>query len=52
MFEHLKSPTKIGIVSLRNRICFLAHRTNFARKGRLDERHMAYYRSRAEGGCD
>ena len=51
MFEQLKSPTTIGTVSLRNRICFLAHRTNFARKGRLDERHMAYYRRRAEGGC-
>ena len=51
MFEHLKSPIKIGSTSLRNRICFLAHRTNFARKGRLDDRHVAYYQRRAEGGC-
>lgn len=34
-----------------NRICFLAHRTNFAKGGRLDDRHVAYYRRRAQGGC-
>ncbi|MBW1780855.1 MAG: FAD-dependent oxidoreductase [Deltaproteobacteria bacterium] len=51
MFDHLFSPIVFGKVTLPNRICFLAHRTNFARKGRLDARHMAYYRRRAEGGC-
>lgn len=51
VFEYLKSPIKIGTTSLSNRICFLAHRTNFSRKGRLDDRHVAYYQRRAEGGC-
>ena len=34
-----------------NRICFLAHRTNFGQRGRLTDRHIAYYRRRALGGC-
>ena len=51
MFDHLFSPIVFGKVTLPNRICFLAHRTNFAHKGRLSDRHMAYYRRRAEGGC-
>lgn len=34
-----------------NRVCFLAHRTNFGCKGRLNDRHIAYYRRRARGGC-
>ena len=38
-------------MNLSNRICFLAHRTNFARRGRLNERHIAYYRRRAQGRC-
>ncbi len=45
------SPTTIGRTSLANRICFPAHRTNFGRQGRLNERHIAYYRRRARGGC-
>lgn len=36
---------------MANRIAFLAHRTNFGSKGRLDDRHIAYYRRRAEGNC-
>ena len=51
MFDHLFSPIAFGTKTLANRICFLAHRTNFARKGRLDDRHVAYYRRRAKGGC-
>lgn len=51
MFDLLFRPLKVGTVILPNRICFLAHRTNFARKGALTERHLAYYRRRAEGGC-
>jgi mycofactocin system FadH/OYE family oxidoreductase 2 len=51
MFEQLSSPINFGTKTLANRICFLAHRTNFARKGRLDDRHVAYYRRRAQGGC-
>jgi len=51
MFDHLFNPLMVGKVTLPNRICFLAHRTNFARGGRLDDRHVAYYRRRAQGGC-
>jgi mycofactocin system FadH/OYE family oxidoreductase 2 len=45
------SPLTLGRISLANRICFLAHRTNFGRRGRLNDRHIAYYRRRAQGGC-
>ena len=51
MFGHLFNPIAFGKVALPNRICFLAHRTNFADKGRLNDRHVAYYRRRAQGGC-
>ncbi|UCF84529.1 MAG: FAD-dependent oxidoreductase [Desulfobacteraceae bacterium] len=34
-----------------NRIFFLAHRTNFAKRGLLTDRHVAYYRRRAQGEC-
>ena len=51
MFDHLFNPIAFGKVILPNRICFLAHRTNFAQKGRLNDRHVAYYRRRAQGGC-
>jgi mycofactocin system FadH/OYE family oxidoreductase 2 len=51
MFDHLFTPLKLGNVEIPNRICFLAHRTNFARSGRLTDRHVAYYRRRAQGKC-
>ena len=51
MFDQLFSPLTLGQVTLPNRICFLAHRTNFGQRGRLTERHVAYYRRRALGGC-
>lgn len=51
MSDHLFSPLRLGRVSIPNRICFLAHRTNFPNQGVLTDRHVAYYRRRAEGGC-
>ena len=51
MFDNLFTSLNLGRVTSPNRICLLAHRTNFARKGRLNERHIAYYRRRAQGGC-
>ncbi len=51
MHEHLFSPLKLGKTKLANRICLLAHRTNFGRGGVLNDRHIAYYRRRAQGGC-
>ena len=51
MFDNLFSPLKLGSITSPNRVCLLAHRTNFARSGRLNERHIAYYRRRAQGDC-
>ena len=51
MFDPLFSPLPLGCITLPNRICFLAHRTNFAQKGCLTDQHIGYYRQRAEGGC-
>ena len=51
MFSNLLKPLNFGIIQMPNRVTFTAHRTNFGRKGRLSERHTAYYRRRAQGGC-
>ncbi len=51
MHEHLFSPLKLRGIELSNRIGLLAHRTNFSSSGRLSDRHIAYYRRRAKGGC-
>jgi len=51
MNNSIFSPLPLGSISLPNRICFLAHRTNFGRQGQLNDRHIAYYRRRAQGGC-
>ena len=51
MFDNLFTPLNLGNTTLSNRICLLAHRTNFSQSGRLNERHIAYYRRRAQGGC-
>lgn len=51
MFPHLFSPLTLGKVALANRICFLAHRTNLATENSFNDRHIAYYRRRAQGGC-
>ncbi len=44
-------PLTLGGVTLANRLCFLAHRTNFGRRGLLNDHHIAYYLRRAQGGC-
>lgn len=51
MFNYLFSPLKINRVTLPNRICFLAHRTNLANRGRLTDGQIAYYSRRAGGKC-
>jgi mycofactocin system FadH/OYE family oxidoreductase 2 len=51
MFNQLFEPIKIGSATLPNRICLLSHRTNFAKRGRLTDRHIAYYARRAQGEC-
>lgn len=51
MYDYLFKPLPLGQLTLPNRVCFLAHRTNFGRYGLLNDRHIAYYRRRALGGC-
>ncbi len=46
----LFTPIRIGSVTLKNRIVFSAHLTNFAEDCMPSERHAYYYRERARGG--
>jgi len=48
----LWSPLRIGPVTVRNRIVFSAHLTNYATQaGRPSDQHVAYYEARAAGGA-
>lgn len=51
MYDQLFKPLGLGNVTLPNRACFLAHRTNFSKRGELNDKHIAYYTRRAMGGC-
>jgi mycofactocin system FadH/OYE family oxidoreductase 2 len=51
MPAHLFSPLTVRGTELPNRVCFLAHRTNYGKSGRITDRHVAHYRRRAQGGC-
>src|SRR6187549_637350 len=47
----LWSPLRIGPVTVRNRVVFSAHLTNYATQdGKPTEQHAAYYAARAAGG--
>lgn len=50
-YRYLWSPLRIGPVTVRNRIVFSAHLTNYARDGLPTEQHAAYYEARAAGGA-
>ncbi|MGO8874074.1 MAG: mycofactocin system FadH/OYE family oxidoreductase 2 [Acidimicrobiales bacterium] len=50
-YRHLFTPLRIGPVTVRNRIVFSAHLTNFATDGLPTEQHAAYYAARAAGGA-
>ncbi len=51
-YRHLFSPLRLGSLTLRNRIVFSAHLTNYATQdGRPSEQHAAYYAARAAGGA-
>ncbi len=49
-YRYLWSPLDVGPVTVRNRIVFSAHLTNYARDGKPTEQHAAYYAARAAGG--
>ena len=49
-YRYLWTPLALGPVTIRNRIVFSAHLTNYARDGKPTEQHAAYYASRAAGG--
>jgi mycofactocin system FadH/OYE family oxidoreductase 2 len=50
-YRYLWSPLALGPVTVRNRIVFSAHLTNYARDGKPTEQHAAYYAARAAGGA-
>ena len=50
-YRHLFSPLRLGPVTVRNRIVFSAHLTNYAADGMPTEQHAAYYAARAAGGA-
>jgi 2,4-dienoyl-CoA reductase-like NADH-dependent reductase (Old Yellow Enzyme family)/thioredoxin reductase len=49
-YKNVFSPIKIGPKTIRNRIFSAAHHTGFAEKGLWNERHFAYYETKARGG--
>ncbi len=50
-YRYLFSPLKIGTTQIPNRINFAAHLTNLSENHRISDRHIYYYKERANGGC-
>jgi mycofactocin system FadH/OYE family oxidoreductase 2 len=50
-YRYLFSPLQLGPVTLRNRVVFSAHLTNYAAEGHPTAQHAAYYEARAKGGA-
>ncbi len=50
-YRYLWSPLELGPITVRNRIVFSAHLTNYAVGGQPTEQHAAYYAARAAGGA-
>jgi 2,4-dienoyl-CoA reductase (NADPH2) len=50
-YPHLLSPLRLGPLTLKNRVVFSAHLTNYAHNGKPSEQHAAYYAARAAGGA-
>ncbi|WP_420878903.1 mycofactocin system FadH/OYE family oxidoreductase 2 [Rhodococcus sp. (in: high G+C Gram-positive bacteria)] len=51
LYPRLSSPLPVGGRTLRNRVVFTAHLTNYAQEGLPTEQHAAYYAARAAGGA-
>lgn len=47
----LLDPIDLGPRTARNRVVFGPHETNLGRRRSISDRHVAYYRRRAEGGA-
>ena len=50
-FPYLFSPLQLRGKTLKNRITFGAHTANMSEDGLPGDRHLGYYRARAEGGA-
>jgi 2,4-dienoyl-CoA reductase (NADPH2) len=50
-YRYLFSPLRVGPLTLRNRVVFSAHLTNYAQDGLPSAQHAAYYAARAAGGA-
>jgi mycofactocin system FadH/OYE family oxidoreductase 2 len=50
-YRYLFSPLQIGPITVRNRVVFSAHLTNYAIDGMPSEQHAAYLAARAKGGA-
>jgi mycofactocin system FadH/OYE family oxidoreductase 2 len=50
-YRYLFTPLRVGPLTLRNRIVFSAHLTNYATDGLPTPQHAAYYAARAAGGA-
>ncbi len=50
-YRYLFSPLQLGPITVRNRVVFSAHLTNYAADGLPTEQHAAYYEARAAGGA-
>jgi mycofactocin system FadH/OYE family oxidoreductase 2 len=50
-YRYLFTPLRVGPLTVRNRIVFSAHLTNYARDGLPSAQHAAYYAARAAGGA-
>jgi mycofactocin system FadH/OYE family oxidoreductase 2 len=50
-YRRLLAPLRVGPLTLRNRVVFCAHLTNYADDGLPSAQHAAYYAARAAGGA-
>lgn len=46
-YPRLFAPLRLGNLTLRNRVVFSAHLTNYAENGLPTEQHASYYEARA-----